>query len=154
MVCPHRTARRAWIHEEPLRDEMRREGRSHRFVEDVLAQLSADAHLIRNCMAGALTITAETRAADFNLAPAINFAIQPVYERMVQSKEKTVEGRVCRGVAANVHVGDLLLLGSTRARVTGVTYHSSFCQILRRSGLDKVCRTVHTYQEESRYTMV
>ena len=73
MACPHPTARRAWFHEEPLRDEMRREGRSRRFVEDVLAQLSADAKLIHSYMTRALTITAETRTADINLAPTIYF---------------------------------------------------------------------------------
>ena len=89
--CTHPVARRTWFHEERLRDEMRREGRSRKFKDDVLAQLTADTHLIRKYLAGTITMSAETRAADVNLAPATYFAIQPEYERLIQEKTKTLK---------------------------------------------------------------
>ena len=68
-----------------------------------------------------MTISAVTRVADVNLAPATYFAIQPEYEHWIQAKTKKIEGRLFRGAAAKVKVGDLLLLGLRRARVTHIT---------------------------------
>ena len=67
-------------------EKMRLEGRSRKFIEDVLAQLAADGNLIQKYLDGRLTMTVETRAADANLAPAMYFAIRPEYDRMISCK--------------------------------------------------------------------
>ena len=68
-------------------------------------------------------------------APAIQFRILPDYENSIHTGEKTVEGRLNVGAAAQVAVGDVVQFGATRVRIIEVTTHASFRHMLEHYGV-------------------
>ena len=60
------------------------------------------------------------------------------FEEAIRSGRKTVEGRLYKGIAAQVEVGDTLVLGSTRCVVKGKTLYWTFEEMLRAKGLRNV----------------
>ena len=65
-------------------------------------------------------------------------ALQWRFEEAIRNGHKTVEGRLHKGVAARIQIGDTLVLGSTRCVVKGVTHHWTFEEMLRAKGLRNV----------------
>jgi len=64
--------------------------------------------------------------------------LQRQYENMIRRGQKTVEGRLNKGVAARIKAGDTLMLGSTSCLVKGVYRYPCFGDMLWECGLERV----------------
>ena len=73
--------------------------------------------------------------------------LQASYEQMIRRGEKTVEGRLHKGLAAKVKVGDTLVLNATKCRVKGVYPYASFEEMLWDCGLENVLPGCPSIQE-------
>ena len=71
MRCPHAVAKRTWCDPVRLEEEMRMQGMSRKFVDDVIRQLKADEQLVHGYLSGRLTLTTGDLAAAL---PAGNLA--------------------------------------------------------------------------------
>ena len=70
--------------------------------------------------------------------PEHHFKIARKYEKQIRDGYKTVEGRLNRGNALRVRVGDILVLRSVRVRVAHIEQYSGFKALLENAGLENV----------------
>ena len=82
LQCVHAIAQRFWRNPESVRDAMRREGRSRRFVEDVVCQLTADIALVDGYLSGRLQKVVQTSGPGAH--PVRSLPIQPRWEEAIQ----------------------------------------------------------------------
>ena len=64
-------------------------------------------------------------------------SMKPHYENMVWWGSKTVEGRIKKGPAARIAVGDEVMLGSTKKLVIEVLTFADFAEMLRTVGVQR-----------------
>ncbi|CAE7870654.1 unnamed protein product, partial [Symbiodinium necroappetens] len=65
--------------------------------------------------------------------------IQARFETMIRNGEKTVEGRLNKGKAAEIMEGETILFGHTERIVLRISIHESFREMLRHVGFENSC---------------
>ena len=65
----------------------------------------------------------ERREAEIGHGRTHILQVQSAYETMIREGWKTVEGRLGKGLATRIRVGDTLVLGTTACRVKGVYWY-------------------------------
>jgi len=154
MRCQHPIALTHWAGEVEMQQEMRMEGHTRFHIKNVTNYFSAHKSLIDAYMDGRISkdaITGLPQSAAIQRAVVMpeRATRLPIQERFATliPHEKDVEARINKGKAAEVREGDVLLLGSVRARVLRIHCFDNFRDMLQALGVRRALPMVRSVEK-------
>ena len=148
VACTHPKAQHTWSSLATIDEDMRIEGNGQLHRQMVLTHVEAQLHLVRQYLAGTLTKpTREHVVGEASDKTLHTLPIKKHYAEMVAAGYKTVEARLHRGAAAQVHVGDRLQLGHSRSRVVDKEQYESFEAMLAAVGYENALPDAQDFAE-------
>ena len=167
ITCESAAARATWQNEDAIHMELKVEGHSVRHATSVLDMCRANASLVREYLDGTLDIADEEahrrereaaqreqflggvsserqreQIRDLFSVPAqarreLRLPIYPEHEEAISRGAKDVEGRIDKGVAADVRAGDVLVFGRARRQVLAAHRFGGFRDMLEELGFER-----------------
>ena len=140
LACQAPAAQTMWRNSVLIEEDMKLEGHKAAYRREVLRHFEVQANLVQQYLDGNLrapatpTSSVRSRASKRHQLP-----IQARFETMIQNGEKTVEGRLNKGKAAEIMEGETILFGHTERIVLRISIHESFRKMLRHVGFENAC---------------
>jgi len=159
LKCQHEVARRTWCQPHAIKEEMKMEAHSEKMIASTIKMYQSWESLVSDYENDRISVL-QPKASEAAAAAALaaenacssgakgqrswdhNLRIQPQWEDLIRSGDKTVEGRVNEGVATTIKKGSVLLLGKTLVKVTNVNRYSDFEAMLRDVGVQNALPNV------------
>lgn len=148
LTCEHPKARAMWHDPSAIEEDMQVEGRTQVYRKMVLDHVFSQKSLIDQYLAGSLPLPpAATQPAEPGPCKEISLPIQKRYLKYIRDNSKSVEGRILKGKAATVSVGDILYFSDIARQVEAVEYHDSFADMLEAVGFENAIPDAHNFEE-------
>lgn len=147
LACAHPVAVAMWSNLQAVEEDMMYEGHGQVHRKMVLDHVKTQSYLVQQYLHGALTPPPALAAPLRQIQRAHRLSIQKLYSQQVLCGAKTVEARLNEGVAKEVMVGDLLLLGAARVEVAHKEIYASFGDMLEAVGFENALPNANTFEE-------
>ena len=135
LACPHPVAVAYWNNPQLQEEAMLQEGNGSHYRKEVLDHITTQSHLVRRYMAGELAASEPpVRAMPRIVRRHHTLPMLPQYLAQIWMGHKTVEGRLARGRALQVRVGDLLHFGDITVQVQEMRTFANFREMLESVG--------------------